>query len=65
MDDNTIKALFAMGCITTLEIAAMYMGMNGVALAAAVAVLAGLGGAAAIKLVERSKKDEPAEDAAS
>lgn len=44
MDDNTIKALAAMGCITVLEAIALSLGIDGVLLATAVGALAGIAG---------------------
>lgn len=44
MEDSTIKALVAMGCITILEAIALALGMNGVLLASALAALAGIAG---------------------
>jgi len=44
MEDSTIKALFAMGCITALETIALLSGINGVMLAGAVGALAGIAG---------------------
>ena len=44
MEDATIKAIVAMGCITALEIAALVMGINGSVLALVVAALAGIAG---------------------
>ena len=41
---NSIKACVAMVCVTALEIYALSRGIDGTALAAAVAVIAGLGG---------------------
>lgn len=58
MDDNTIKALMAMACITVLEAFAMYTGINGVSMAAAMAALAGLGGFALAKLTGKDSKSE-------
>lgn len=44
MDDDTIKALFAMGCITLLEGIAMLMGMNGLMLMTALMALGTIAG---------------------
>ncbi len=44
MEDNTIKAIVAMVCVTALEIYALSQGINGTLLSAGVAVLAGIGG---------------------
>jgi hypothetical protein len=44
MEDSTIKALAGMACITILEGIALASGINGVLLASAVAVLAGIAG---------------------
>lgn len=39
-----LKSLFAMGCITVLEIYALHKGIDGSILSVVVAALAGLGG---------------------
>lgn len=44
MEDTTVKACVAMGCICIVEGIALLMGYNGTILAAAVATIAGLGG---------------------
>lgn len=44
MDDNTIKAVVAMGCITVLELAAIATGVNGLMLISAIGALAGVAG---------------------
>lgn len=41
---NVIKACVAMICVTALEIYALHQGIDGTLLAAAVGVIAGLGG---------------------
>lgn len=38
------KCLLAIACITLLEMVAIWRGLNGVALAAAIGAIAGLGG---------------------
>ncbi len=58
MKDNTVKALFAMGCLTVIEGVALLMGQDGTLLAAVIAALAGLGGwtaHAAVQQVALSK----------
>ena len=44
MKDESIKALAAMGCITTLSAIALLQGINGTLLSLGLAALAGLGG---------------------
>jgi len=44
MQDETLKTLFAIAGIVALEIAALMSGIDGVALSACIALLAGLGG---------------------
>lgn len=44
MDDDTIKALVAMGCITVLEAIAIFSGIDGLMLATALMALAGIAG---------------------
>lgn len=56
MDDDTIKALFAMGCITVLEVIALLTGINGLYLVTALAALAGVAGYE-IKVL-RDRRDE-------
>lgn len=49
MKDNTIKSLFAMACVTALEVIALLQNIDGAFLVTAVAALAGLGGYALAK----------------
>lgn len=44
LDNNTIKAVVAMGCITIIEAALIFSGTNGVAATIVIGALAGLGG---------------------
>lgn len=44
MEDSTVKAIFAMACITGLEALALILGIDGAFLAIVVGGLAGLGG---------------------
>lgn len=44
LDDTTVKAIVAMGCITVLELSAILAGIDGAYLALVVGALAGLGG---------------------
>ncbi|GAI69229.1 unnamed protein product [marine sediment metagenome] len=44
MQDETVKALAAMLCVTALEIVALLSGVNGAILSLTVGALAGLGG---------------------
>lgn len=53
MEDNTIKAVFAMTCITALMSIALTVGINGALLAAVVGALSGLGGFAIGKKTSR------------
>ena len=43
---NTIRAMWAMTLVAGLEGAALYLGMDGIALATGIGILAGLGGLA-------------------
>lgn len=44
MEDSTIKEMFALGCITVLEIAALASGINGVLFATSLAIIGGIAG---------------------
>lgn len=44
MNEKTLLALFAMGCITVLEIVAVYHHIDGTLFGAVIGVIAGLGG---------------------
>lgn len=44
MQDNTIKALVSMLCITAMVMYALNQGINGTLLSAVVALVAGIGG---------------------
>jgi len=44
MEDNTIKAIVAMGCITVLEAVALATGIDGLMLVSAIGALAGIAG---------------------
>lgn len=56
MKDQTIKAIFAMGCIAAIEITMLIMGINGQIATLVVGAIAGLGGFAIGKMA----KDKPA-----
>lgn len=52
MNDETMKALMAMGCISVLEAVALLQGINGTVYSLVIAALAGLGGYALAKRKE-------------
>jgi len=44
MEDKTIQAIAAMGCITVIELFAIYNKIDGTVLAAVIGAITGLGG---------------------
>ena len=59
MEDNTIKIIAAMACITVLETVNMILnGGDGIVLSTIVSIIAGLAGYTIAKKIESRKKDQ-------
>lgn len=54
MKDETVKALFGIGCVTTIVIACLYKGIDSTLLALGVAAISGLAG---YELRKRKEKE--------